>query len=1069
MRFSPNDFQHNGRVCFALVPALTVLAGYGGTLPLGTFLVGSMVTYILDTLRYREGALAAIWIMLGATNFGLILTTVFLSQDRNVLSLLIALTNGLLLFLTGTWGTLQFRWVQLQYPVAIIAAEKLLLSCCLPVGGIMMSWGLVAALGASTAPFYAAAWLCSLYMLLGRPLSSSFMSQRSSNHSSGESLKGSKEGDSSVLSASEGFTAAALVVLLPLAMYLATHWGQLLESVNLWSLVLLGSAPLLLITCLQDGLWWLPLPHAQQHLVRRVLLLLSLVAALAGLEGRVLFRAFGQYMGLQPPWSYVVVSFALYGGAALSVLYLAGLLGEILGSTMGAVALVLCGGAAALALGMPPLTMPAPMLAASGLVLFHESRTLRDYSIFAVGATVSGAWFVVHHHWFLDVWLAGWSLQAVCVAIIFAMGLGLLLPGVVTTRAPPGIVGAVAVAQAAVVALLEEHLYAGEHEIGSDDVYPAFLVVLTSAVGIAMTHHMAAHMGRLDELSAWLLYCIYGSKCAMLLLPESRMALPVLFVALTATAPVLLYGGQSVSQNSKQPRRQLPPWLALFHCVCVFTSVIVARFAIFDALSWMGGRPPPEGLLVGAIILALAAGCAPLTMRFYSQDAGIRRVVLLAGAFGLTLVLLQPPLPIQGGAECPHLPFGLCPRIWDDMHVPERLADDAAIWGDPYMAARAHWPLWLLAAAAVAALSAGTQQDKGGLGGPGLLGHVAACGGCVGAYLALELFVGQYVLQVFAIATTVTVAAVLLLLRLPVRSAPSWLPALVVLWGAALPLELAVGAVLPLPPLPVEDERLYPDDSMRGDERLQGQRTALLAIHAAQALLLAFAFRLKVSAAASQAGFLGACLPAGLHMPGAGSSTWPGLSREGLQWLPATGNATTLLCLGLCLWLNATMLEGSDEAVLVLAPLLLLLNHSPATVSVPAHQHRRYAPCVAAVALYLAGSCLWQLSERTGWALDPLRPKESGIGIPWDDFIIILRDLMALVLVLPHHALFLQFLWSQSKMPPITLLALAPLSALGGLMTAVSAVQWLAGLGLGAAVTQYLAMRHISHQAQKFI
>ena len=74
----------------------------------------------------------------------------------------------------------------------------------------------------------------------------------------------------------------------------------------------------------QDGLWWLPLPAPQQTLVRRLLLLLSLVAALAGLEGRVLFRAFGQYMGLQPPWSYVVVSFALYCGAALSVLYLAG-------------------------------------------------------------------------------------------------------------------------------------------------------------------------------------------------------------------------------------------------------------------------------------------------------------------------------------------------------------------------------------------------------------------------------------------------------------------------------------------------------------------------------------------------------------------------------------------------------------------------------------------------------------------------------------------------------------------------------------------------------------------------
>lgn len=101
---------------------------------------------------------------------------------------------------------------------------------------------------------------------------------------------------------------------------------------------------------------------------------------------------------------------------------------------------------------------------------------------------------------------------------------------------------------------------------------------------------------------------------------------------------------------------------------------------------------------------------------------------------------------LQGGAECPHLPFGLCPRIWDEAHLPERLADDAAIYGDPFLASRVHWPLWLLAAAAVAALSAvtGEQVAAGG----GLLAHTAACGGCVGGYIALELFPGQGLLQV---------------------------------------------------------------------------------------------------------------------------------------------------------------------------------------------------------------------------------------------------------------------------------------------------------------------------------
>ena len=64
------------------------------------------------------------------------------------------------------------------------------------------------------------------------------------------------------------------------------------------------------------------MPH--RNAVRKLLLLVALAAALGGLEGRVIFRAFGQYIWLQPPWSYVLVTLALYGSAALGILHFAG-------------------------------------------------------------------------------------------------------------------------------------------------------------------------------------------------------------------------------------------------------------------------------------------------------------------------------------------------------------------------------------------------------------------------------------------------------------------------------------------------------------------------------------------------------------------------------------------------------------------------------------------------------------------------------------------------------------------------------------------------------------------------
>lgn len=63
---------------------------------------------------------------------------------------------------------------------------------------------------------------------------------------------------------------------------------------------------------------------AKRATVQRMLLLVSLAAALAGFEGRVLLRAFGHFLGLHPPWSIVLVSVALYGGAALVLLHFAG-------------------------------------------------------------------------------------------------------------------------------------------------------------------------------------------------------------------------------------------------------------------------------------------------------------------------------------------------------------------------------------------------------------------------------------------------------------------------------------------------------------------------------------------------------------------------------------------------------------------------------------------------------------------------------------------------------------------------------------------------------------------------
>jgi hypothetical protein len=88
-----------------------------------------------------------------------------------------------------------------------------------------------------------------------------------------------------------------------------------------------------------------------------------------------------------------------------------------------------------------------------------------------------------------------------------------------------------------------------------------------------------------------------------------------------------------------------------------------------------------------------------------------RRALFALAAMGAILGILQPPVPIRGGAACPRLPFHLCPRLWDAHHVPQHAADDAALYGDG-LSRRVHWPLWWLVAAVGLAIVAALHPER---------------------------------------------------------------------------------------------------------------------------------------------------------------------------------------------------------------------------------------------------------------------------------------------------------------------------------------------------------------------
>lgn len=106
---------------------------------------------------------------------GVLLNILYTFQNRPAaLSLLIILMAGALLMVTGMWITVQFRFIQMQYPAVVLAFERQVLTASLPVAAVMQAVGIAAVTDLGDVPYYLCVVLCVLYYALGRPLESSF-------------------------------------------------------------------------------------------------------------------------------------------------------------------------------------------------------------------------------------------------------------------------------------------------------------------------------------------------------------------------------------------------------------------------------------------------------------------------------------------------------------------------------------------------------------------------------------------------------------------------------------------------------------------------------------------------------------------------------------------------------------------------------------------------------------------------------------------------------------------------------------------------------------------------------
>ncbi|CAL5395872.1 unnamed protein product [Camellia sinensis] len=1074
-RFSPSSFAHNARIAVALVPCAAFLLDLGGTPVFAALTLGLMVAYILDSLNFKPGSFFAVWLSLISAQIAFFFssTSSLISTFNSVpLALLSAFVCAEANFMIGVWASLQFKWIQIEYPTIVLALERLLFACVPFTASVLFTWATVSALGMSHASsYYLMVFVCVFYWLFSVPRLSSFKSKQQQQQQQ-QQVKFNYHGgevpdDNLILGQLDSCIHTLTLLHLPLLFHIASHYSVLFSSAaSVCDLFLLFFIPFLfqLYASTRGALWWVTKNEHQLRSIRLVNGAVALVVVVICFEVRVVFHSFGRYIQVPPPLNYFLVTITMLGGAAAAGAYALGVIVDAFSSLAFTALAVLVSAAAAVIVGFPILFLPLPSVAGFYLARFFTKKSLPSYFAFVVLGSLMVMWFVLHNFWDLNIWLAGMSLKSFCKLIVASVVLAMAVPGLALLPPKFHFLAEVGlVSHVLLLCYIEDRFfnYSSIYYYGLEDdvMYPSYMVALTTFVGLALVRRLSVD-NRIGPKAVWILTCLYSSKVAMLFIASKSALWASAVLLLAVSPPLLLYKDKSRAAS------KMKPWQGYVHAAVVALSVWFCREAIFEALQWWNGRSPSDGLLLGSCILVTGLACVPIVALHFSHVMSAKRCLVLIVATGLLFVLLQPPIPLSWTYHS------------DIIKAARQSADDISIYG--FMTSKPTWPSWLLITAILLTLAAVTSVIP--------IKYIVelrafysiAIGIAIGVYIAAEYFLQAAILHVLIVITMVCTCVFVVFTHFPSASSTKLLPWVFALLVALFPVTYLLEGQVRIKNL-LGDSGEEEDNKLATLLAVEGARTSLLGLYAAIFMLIALEIKFELASLMREK----ALEKGGIkhsHSGQSGSAAFPAklrfmqqrrastvtaftikrMAAEG-AWMPAVGNVGTIMCFAICLILNVNLTGGSNRAIFFLAPILLLLNQDSDFVA-GFGDKQRYFPVTVAISAYLVSTAFYSIWEdiwhgNSGWGLE--------IGGP--DWFFAVKNVALLILTFPSHILFNRFVWSYTKQTDSTPLLTLPLNLPSVIITDVMKVKILGLLGIIYSLAQYLISRQQYISGLKFI
>nr|XP_043606021.1 uncharacterized protein LOC122578180 [Erigeron canadensis] len=1064
-RLKTTSFGHNARVSIVLVPCGLFLLDLGGTPVAVALTLGLMIAYILDSLNFKTGSFFAVWFSLISAQIAFFFSSSLLTSFNSViLGLIACLVCALCNFLIGVWASLQFKWMQIEYPAIVIALERILFACIPFIGSVLFSWATVSAVGMPNAGYYHMVFNCVFYWLYSVPMVSSFKLKQEVSYHGGE-----VPDDNLILGQLESCLHTLNLLFFPLMFHVASHYSIMFSSAStICDLFLLFFIPFLflLYASTRGALWWVTKSENQLRSIRVVNGAVALVIVVVCLEVRVVFHSFARYVQVPWPLNYILVTLTMLGGAAGAGAYEMGMITDASSSLAFTGLAVFVSAAGAVVVGFPVLLIPLPAIAGFYLARFFTKKSLSSYFAFVVLGSLMVTWFVAHNFWDLNIWLAGMSLKSFCKLIVADVILAMAVPGLALLPqklhylTEVGLIG-----HALLLCYIENrfYTYSGIYYYSFDDevMYPSYMVVLTTFLGLALVRKLSVDH-RIGPKAVWLLTCLYSSKLTMLFMTSKAAVWASAMLLLAVSPPLLLYKDRSRTAS------KMKPWQGYAHAVVFALSVWFCRESIFEALQWWNGRSPSGGLLLGFCILLTGLACVPIVALHFSHVMSAKRSLVIIIATGILFIVMQPPLPSSWTYHS------------ELIKAARQSSDDISIYG--FITSKPTWPSWLLISAILLSLAAITSIIP--------IKYVVelrmifsvAMGIALGVFISAEYFLQATVLHILIVVTMVCTCVFVVFTHLPSASSTKLLPWVFALLVALFPVTYLLEGQVRMKTILAESgvgDLGEEDSKLTALLAVEGARTSLLGLYAAIFMLIALEIKFELASLVrekvnergglrhSQSGQSNNSLPKQRFMQQRRVSTVPAftikrMAAEG-AWMPAVGNVATVMCFAICLILNVNLTGGSNRAIFFLAPILLLLNQDSDFVA-GFGDKQRYFPVTIVISGYLVLTSLYSIWEEiwqgnVGW----------GIQIGGPEWFFAVKNLALLILSFPSHIMFNQFVWSYKKRNDSMPLLTIPLNLLPSIITDVVKIRILGLLGIIYSLTQYLISRQQYMSGLKYI